>query len=434
MHNAQRTMHEVVRGGVSRRQFIRDGVGAAAIGLTVPALLVNAARVQGAGNRTLVVLYLAGGNDSLSMLIPYNDAFYYSRRPTIAVPAAQVLQVGTDSGRTALGLHPRLTGLRSLYDQGRLALVQRVGYENQSRSHFYGSDLWSTANILSAVGPGWLGRYLDRLPKPVDPLTAWCTVGGVPHVLQADTAPVATIPAVSSYTYQSPNSGSEATLERTTASAIATNAAPGRPHLAFVNESIRSAVATLDRVAAVNAYAPSVTYPTSALGQALRTVAGAMAKGVGTRIFFVQFGGFDNHSSEGTTATTGTYYGLMATLNDAVAAFAADLQNTGLFNDTLVLQFSEFGRRIAENGSAGTDHGAAAVMMALGGGVRGGIFGTAPSLNPDPQNPTLENSGNDVHYETDFRSVYARVLDQWMGIDSASLLGGNYRKAGLEFV
>jgi uncharacterized protein (DUF1501 family) len=432
MHEAKCARHQT-SGGVSRREFIRDGLGAAALGFSLPALLTDA-RLEGAGSRSLVVLYLAGGNDSLSMLIPYGDGFYYSRRPTIAVPAAQVLQIGSDSGRTPLGLHPRLTGLRSLYDQGKVALVQRVGYENQSRSHFYGFDLWSTANVLSGVGAGWLGRYLDRLPRPVDPLTAWCTIGGVPHALQADASPVATIPTVSSYTYQSPNSSSEASVERATASAIATNLAPGRPHLAYVNSSIQSAISTLDRVAAVNTYVPSVTYPTSSLGQALRAVAGAMTKGVGTRIFWVQTGGFDNHSAEGTTATTGAYYGLMATLNDALQAFTNDLQNLGLLNDTLVLQFSEFSRRIAENGSAGTDHGAAGVMMALGGGVRGGLYGTSPSLNPDPQNPTLENTGNDVHYETDFRSVYARVLDQWLGVDSVSLLSGNYRKAGIEFI
>jgi uncharacterized protein (DUF1501 family) len=419
---------------VTRREFIRDGLGAVAVGLSLPAVLADVARVQGAGSRALVVLYLAGGNDSLSMLIPYGDSYYYSRRPTIAVPSSQVLQIGTDGSRAALGLHPRLTGLRSLYDQGRLALIQRVGYDNQSRSHFYGTDLWSTANTQSAVGAGWLGRYLDRLPRPLDPLTAWCTIGGVPHTLQAVTAPVATIPSVSSYTYQSPNTGTEAALERSTASAISTNLAPGRPHLAFVNASIQSAMATLDRVASVNSYSSSVTYPTSSLGQALKTVAGAMVKGVGTRIFWVQAGGFDNHASEGTTTASGAYWGLMGTLNDALAAFAADLQNVGLLNDTLVLQFSEFGRRISENGSAGTDHGAAGVMMALGGGVRGGLLGTAPSLNPDPQNPTLENSGGDVHYETDFRSVYARVLDQWLGVDSVSILGGNYRKAGLEFI
>ena len=124
----------------------------------------------------------------------------------------------------------------------------------------------------------------------------------------------------------------------------------------------------------------------------------------------------------------------MTTLNDGLFAFYTDLQNHGLLSDTLVLQFSEFGRRINENGSQGTDHGAASVMMALGGGVRGGIFGTAPNLRAAPDNPTLENSGNDVHYETDFRAVYARVIDAWLGADSAAVLGSNFQASAPAFL
>jgi uncharacterized protein (DUF1501 family) len=419
---------------LTRRDFIRGGGTFLASGLALPGLLSALARLQGASSRNLVVLDLAGGNDALSMLVPYNDPFYYSRRPTIAVPAAQVLQIGTDPGGKALGLHPRLTGLRSLFDQGHVAFIQRVGYENQSRSHFLGTDIWSTADPVSTSGAGWLGRYLDRLPQPLDPLTAWCTSTGVPHTLQTVSAPVSTIPSVSSYTYQSPNSGTEVGYERTAATAVSLNPAPDRPHLAFVNETMRSVFSTIDRAAVVNGYAASMAYPSSSLGQALRIVAGGMAKGVGARIFWVQTGGFDNHANQGVADSAGTYWGLMATLNDALAAFAADLQNQGLLNDTLILQFSEFGRRINENGSRGTDHGAASVMMAIGGGVRGGFYGTAPSLNPDPQNPTLENAGADVHYETDFRAVYARAVDQWLAADSVGLLGGDFRRGAPAFV
>jgi uncharacterized protein (DUF1501 family) len=124
----------------------------------------------------------------------------------------------------------------------------------------------------------------------------------------------------------------------------------------------------------------------------------------------------------------------MGTLNDGLMAFFDDLKNTGLLGDTLLLSFSEFGRRITENGSKGTDHGAASPMLAMGGLVRGGLYGTAASLNPDPSNPTLENNGADVHFETDFRSVYAKVIDNWLGGDSVGVLGGNFKKAGLDFV
>src|SRR5437899_8815294 len=151
------------------------------------------------------------------MLVPYNDPFYYSRRPTIAVPAGQVLQVGTDSSRVALGLHPRLTGLKTIFDQGRLALVQRTGYENQSRSHFLGTDIWSTADPSNAQGLGWVGRYLDSLPSPVDPLIGWNTTGSLPHVLQSARTPVPAIASPAAYAFSSPNSGAEAAAERNAA-------------------------------------------------------------------------------------------------------------------------------------------------------------------------------------------------------------------------
>jgi uncharacterized protein (DUF1501 family) len=144
-------------------------------------------------------------------------------------------------------------------------------------------------------------------------------------------------------------------------------------------------------------------------------------------VFWVQTGGFDTHASQG-NAGGGSYANLMGTFGDGLLAFYTDLRNQGLLNDTLVLQFSEFGRRINENGSQGTDHGAAGLMMAIGGAVRGGIYGTAASLDPNPDNPTLENSGGDVRFETDFRAVYARVLDGWLGADAVSLLGGNFRQ------
>ena len=418
---------------LTRRDFIR-GSAVLAAGVSARGFLPAVALAQGSRARTLVVLDLLGGNDSLSMLIPYADPFYASRRPMISVPAGQVLQVGTDPGGAALGLHPRLTGLRALFDQGRMALVQRVGYEGSSRSHFLGTDIWSTANPQASTGPGWLGRYLDTLRSPVNPLTAWAAAGGVPHALQSSRAPVAAIPSASGYTYQTASTGTEGASERTAGARLSTGASSARPLVSVINESIGSAFATVDRVGAVPGYAATVAYPTSSLGQAFRTVAGAMVKGIGTQVFFVQTGGYDTHASQGVVETSGAYWGLMATLNDAVSAFSADLQNQGLFNDTLVLQFSEFGRRITENGSRGTDHGAASVMMALGGRVHGGLYGTAPSLNPAPGNPTLENNGADVRYGIDFRSVYAVVLDGWLGADSVGLLGGNFRPGAPAFL
>jgi uncharacterized protein (DUF1501 family) len=409
----------------SRREFIRDGVAAFTVSFAAPAFLTDIALAQGARSRSLVVVYLGGGNDALSTVVPYQDPFYFSRRPSIAIPAGQVLQIGSDANRRALGLHPRLTGLREIFNQGRLAVIQRTGYNNSSRSHFQGTDIWGTADPTSPTGFGWLGRYLDSLPSPVDALAGWNTTGDTPRALQARTVAVPAIPNAATYSLASPNGAAEALNERNTAIRLSAYTPADRPHLSFVNGSVRGALGTLDRVASVNTYVPSVAYPNNGFALALRTVAASIVRGIGTRVYWVQTGGYDTHSAQG-NAGAGGYANLMGTLGDGMLAFYTDLRNQGLLSDTMVLQFSEFGRRISENGSQGTDHGAAGVMMAMGGAVRGGIYGTAPSLDPNPANPTLENSGGDVRYETDFRSVYARVLDGWLGADSRAILGGDF--------
>ncbi len=411
---------------VSRREFIRDGVAAFTVSFAAPAFLSDIALAQGARSRSLVVVYLGGGNDALSTVVPYTDPFYFSRRPALAIPAGQVLQIGSDSSGKALGLHPRLTGLHEIFNQGRLAVVQRTGYENSSRSHFQGTDIWGTADPTSPSGTGWLGRYLDTLPSPVDTLAGWNAARNTPRALTARTVSVPSIPNAGIYSLSSPNGTTEALNERNAATRMAAYAPPNRPHLSFVNGSLLGALNTLDRVALVNAYVPSVTYPTDGFGQALRTVAGSVAGGIGTRVYWVQTGGFDTHANQG-NAGGGAYANLMGTFSDGLLAFYNDLRNQGLLNDTLVLEFSEFGRRITENGSQGTDHGSAGMMMAMGGSVRGGIYGTAASLDTDATNPTLENKGRDVKYETDFRAVYAKVLDGWLGIDSVAILGGDFR-------
>jgi uncharacterized protein (DUF1501 family) len=408
---------------ISRRLFIRDGVATVALGLTAPAFLTAIAQAQGQSSRRLVVVYLGGGNDALNTLVPYQDQSYYSRRPTIAIPAGQVLQVGTDAAGRALGLHPRLGGLSNIFNEGRLAIVQRTGYQNSSRSHFEATDIFGTGNPQTSAGSGWLGRYLDTLPRPIDSLAAWNTTSDTPRALVSARTGVPAISNASTYTFASPNRGSAATQERAAAEAMAANLAPGRPHLAFVNSTSRSAIETIDRAARATSYTPTVAYPNNGFALALRTVAGAIVNGIGSRVYWVQTSGYDTHAQQG--AGGGSYGGLMGTLGDGLAAFYSDIRNRGLASDTTVIVFSEFGRRISENGSGGTDHGAAGLMLVLGGSVRGGLYGTAASLRPG--DPTLENNSGDVRFETDFRSVYARVLDQWLGVDSAPILNGDFR-------
>ena len=411
---------------VTRREFIRDGVAAFTVGFAAPAFLSDLARAQGSARRSLVVLYLSGGNDALSTLIPYTDPFYFSRRQNTSVPAVSVLQIGADSAGRALGLHPRLTGLKQIFDNGHLALIQRTGYPNSSRSHFLGTDIWSTANPASAIGPGWLGRYLDTLPSPIDPLAGWCTVREVPHSLIGATVSVPAIPSPAGYAFQSPNNtNAERQFSRQAMTTLASHLPASKPHLAFVNGTAQAALATLDQVANVANYQPTATYPNNGLGQALRAVAGSISRGIGTKVFWVQTGGFDTHAAQNTNSANAGYGNLMNVLNGSVLAFYTDLRNQGLLQDTMIVQFSEFGRRISENSSGGTDHGAAGLMMAIGGNVNGGIYGTSAVLSPG--HPTLENNSGDVRHETDFRSVYARVIDNWLGADSTRILGGDFR-------
>ena len=415
----------------SRRQFVKGGVTAFTFGFAAPQALCDIAFAQGVPSRNLVVVYLSGGNDSLSTVIPYRDANYAARRPTLAVPAGSVLQIGTDSSRIELGLHPRLTGLKSIFDSGRLAIVQRTGYANQSRSHFTGFDIWGTASAQNTSGTGWLGRYLDTLSNP-DPLVAWNTQRETPRPLMADRVGVPAITSPATYAFSSPNTGVEAGFERAAQTRISSHLPVDRPHLAFVNSTTQAALSTLDRVATVAAYRPANAYPNNGFGQALTAVAGAMNRQIGTKVFWVQTGGFDTHAAQG--ANAGAYVNLMNTLDGGLKAFHDDLSAQGLLNNTLILVYSEFGRRITENGSAGTDHGAGGNMMVLGGLLRGGLYGTAPNLSLDPANPTLENNAADVKYETDFRAVYAKILDSWLGSNSVAVLGADYRAGAPGFL
>lgn len=265
-------------------------------------------------------------------------------------------------------------------------------------------------------------------------MAGWDTTASMPHVLQAAHTSVPAIANPAQYSFASPNSGAEASAERNTAAAVSSHMPANRSELAFVYTSAQAALGTLSRVASVAQYVSTVTYPANnGFAQAMKAVAGAMVKGIGTKVFYVTTGGYDTHSGQGVNQNGGAYFNLMATLNDGLIAFYNDLKNQGLLGDTMVLTFSEFGRRVSESGSTGTDHGAASVMFAIGGRVNGGLYGTAPNLAANG-NPTLENNNGDVTWETDFRSVYAQVADNWLGASSVSLLGGDFREASLSFI
>lgn len=418
---------------LSRREFAVGGAAAMALGFGwIPQATAAAGDSRPKarppqGARNLVMLYLAGGNDALSFLVPYGDKAYYDRRPTQAVPRDKVLPVGSDRRGAPLGLHPNLGGVKSMFDRGHVAFIERVGYDQSSRSHFLGCDIMSTADRARPQGQGWLGRYLDTLDAPIDPLVAWNTQFQLPRSLMAGSIRAPSILDPAAYAYFHPWGEKEA------AARLAASLPAEDPNLSFLNRITQSALATIDRVARVADSKPTVAYPETEIGKSLKLVASAIAGHVGSKIFWVQAAGYDTHGSQGTLR--GTFARLTREMDEALVAFHDDLQNQGLLESTLVLQFSEFGRRIDENGSQGTDHGAAGMMMAMGGSVRGGIYGTAArTLAARPDNPDLENGTRDLRYDVDFRAVYARLLDDWLGGDSVSVLKSDYRSKAVEFI
>jgi uncharacterized protein (DUF1501 family) len=315
---------------ITRRQFVRGGAAAFAVSFTAPEFLCDLALAQGARSRSLVVLYLSGGNDALSTLVPYQDPFYFSRRPNIFVPAGQVLQIGSDSSGRALGLHPRLVGLRSVFNDGRLAIIQRAGYANSSRSHFQGTDIWNTADPSAPTSMGWLGRYLETVPR--DALAGWSATRELPRALMSKSVSVPAIPDARTYSLNTPNNATEGLNERLAATRIASHVPVDRPQVAFLNSASMGAMETLDRVASVASYNGTVAYNNNnALAVALRSVAGSIVRGTGTRVYWVTTGGYDTHAGQG-NAGAGTYANLMTTINDAMFSFYSDLRNQGLLN------------------------------------------------------------------------------------------------------
>lgn len=416
----------------NRRTFLTGAaaLGATALGATAISLGSVPAWAAGSnlpGARRLVMVFLAGGNDGLSMVSPYADPAYRLRRPTIALSGSQVLQVGTDSQGTALGLHPALTGLKRIFDQGHLAILPRVGYPSASRSHFVGTDIISTALPQSPSTVGWLGRYLDSIRSPLDPLYGWNTEFQQPRSFLAEETFVASITNPSAYTYLNPWSGLDVAVQ------LARTRPSGEGSVDALNSIAATAIETIPRVEQVLPYQPTVAYPQTKLGRSLQLVSSAIARGVGSKVFWVQAEGYDTHSRQGTVG--GTFERLMGILDAGLTALHADLLNQGLLDDTLVLVLSEFGRRIDENGSEGTDHGAAGAMLAIGGKVRAGIQGTASrSLAVTPDNPDLENEGRDLAFSTDFRSVYASVLRNWLDVAPDPILRGAFLDPRLAFL
>ncbi|HZZ66068.1 MAG TPA: DUF1501 domain-containing protein [Candidatus Baltobacteraceae bacterium] len=364
--------------------------------------------LPGAQDRVLVLINLQGGNDGLNCVVPYGDSRYFSVRPTMAVPASDVLAIDRH-----IGFNPGMRSLKSLYEAGKVAIVQDVGYPNPDHSHFRSTEIWQTAAPDRYEHTGWLGRYLDSAAIPSDRLfTGVALTQVLPEVLIADHTDVPAIAQLNGYRLMSDRNGQT----RTAYTAMLQDdrmpfSSPYLAHVAEIEDHAQKGSEELPKL--ISGYKPSGTYPATPLGRSLALAAQMIGSRIGTRVLYVAHGSFDTHVSQ-----KATHDRLLTEFSNAVKAFYDDLAAHGNDGRVLTMTFSEFGRRIAENASRGTDHGEASPLFLIGGGVKGGIYGTYPDLSD-------ANMGN-VRFQTDFRSVYATVLERWLGRSSEAILRGRF--------
>jgi uncharacterized protein (DUF1501 family) len=400
----------------TRREFLRltsHGIGLLAFGRFAPAFLVNSAMASAPApekdRSILVLVQLAGGNDGLNTLVPFEDADYYRLRPTLGIPAEQVLRVSD-----TLGLHPACGGLQRLFHDGKLSIVENVGYPNPNRSHFRSTEIWETASGSSDfLDTGWVGRYLDNTCPGIpadehDPLAV--------HINTPNGEPPTLVGARQHPTFGLAGAGAGKGGSEESRRMLERDIAANEPddNVGFLRQTLMDTLVTEVRVQQIlGAYRPEANYPNNPFSTSLRGVAGLIAGGLPTRVYFVTLSGFDTHVNQAPTQAK-----LLGVLSDGLAAFQADLKAHGLDNQVMTMTFSEFGRRPGENESKGTDHGTAAPLFVLGSRVRGGVLGSAPRLDM-PRN-------QDLTYTTDFRSVYGTVLDRWLGCRSETVLNGKF--------
>lgn len=401
----------------NRREFLSTVLGSSAVLSftgTAPDVLLHTALAGEKSNsdRVLVVLQMSGGNDGLNTVIPHTHDVYRKNRKALRVGSSDVLGIDKQ-----YGLHPELRGFAELLEAGRLGIVPAVGYPQPNRSHFESMDIWHTCLRKSANRrTGWLGKLLEHGVKAPGALSGM-HVGSEKQPL-ALAAQKIRVPSVSSLErFRLETNGNKKlgkVLEQALAAQQATNE---NDLLGFLSSSTRSAVAANKRIQKVReAKAKDTGYPQSPLGRKLSTVARLIQADMPTRVYYVSLDGFDTHARQ-----QNAHAALLRQVGDAVAAFNKDLQATGHSERTLLVSFSEFGRRVAENASEGTDHGTAGPMFVVGEKVRPGF------LAPHADLSKLQNG--DLRFRTDFRGVYAALIEDWFGIkDSRKVLGSEHQK------
>ncbi|HMC64944.1 MAG TPA: DUF1501 domain-containing protein [Gemmataceae bacterium] len=403
----------------TRRDFLKTS-SLIAWGVSVPTFLSRtafaapAAGTPGAKDTILVVVQLTGGNDGLNTVVPFADPEYAKLRPTLKLPKNQLKKIND-----SFGLHPSLDGLAKLLEEQLLCVVQGVGYPNPNQSHFRSMDIWQAGGTAETLPEGWLGRALKGLPATPSFHLKYANEGSP---LAFDGAPVR-VPSIASleeFQLQlAAASGADKKQQRKLIEEVAKPQGGKSNLLDFVKRTAVNTYASSQRLQELaKNYQPKVPYPNTGLANRLKLAAQLISAELGARIFYVSIDGFDTHANQ-----LNAHANLLREVSDAMTAFYKDMAARGHKDRILMMTFSEFGRRPYENGSKGTDHGAAAPMLLVGGKVKAGVVGDHPSL-------TDHQFGN-LKHKIDFRQVYAAILDQWLGVTSKEVLGHSFKPAAI---
>ena len=367
----------------------------------------------------LVVLQLSGGNDALNTLVPHGDPLYYDNRPSVRVPEGQALDIDG-----YVGLNPNMGPLKRLYDEGKVAVIQGVGYANPNRSHFRSMDIWHTCEPDKQGTEGWLGRTIREIdPNKENVLTGVNFGRGLPRALAAPGVPVASVGNLATYGVLT---GIEADEQRTEALDIFSkmySPTIGRSSVVdYLSQTGMDALKGADILStAPEMYSSSVEYGDDVVAQYMKNIAQVHLAGFGTRVLYTTapYNSFDTHAGE-----LAAHASLWGNTSNAIADFMDDLREHDASDNVTLLVFTEFGRRVHDNGS-GTDHGSGGVAFVVGDNVKGGLYGEYPSLEEDK---LLEG---DLHFNNDFRSIYTDLLEGWMGLDAQPLVNGQFEKFNL---
>ncbi len=416
--------------GMTRREFVKRGLTIVAVGATAPSFLTRTALAMNnpwdvpllaskpgvPDEHVLVVIQLGGGNDGLNTIVPFTQDAYYRARPTLAIPQKDVIPVTSD-----LGFHPGLAKAKELYDRGTMAIVQGVGYPNPSQSHFKSMEIWHTADPEGRVVQyGWIGRYFDSKCPGCEQPTVGVNVGPtMPLAMRTESGMGVTLETPESFQWM-PTFAGIGTKEEFELFRYLNAPAPNEPGtIDFLRHTAMNAYVSSERVRdAVGKYKGGIEYPNTRFAYGMKLIAQMIAGRLPTKVYFASLHGFDTHASQ-----KGAHERLLADLASSVDAFYRDLEAQGNADRVLVMAFSEFGRRVTENGSAGTDHGTAAPMFLFGKRLKAGLHGNHPSLTDLEQ---IGPAKGELKHAIDFRSVYATVLDRWLGADPKIILGSDF--------